>query len=141
MKFYVIVFALLGCLILGAVGGYYFCKSGIPAQLTDQQTTDKKECEAAQQITKDANDALQKSRDSISSQLDALRLQHPTTCVRVTGRADVSGAGNKYAAANGNGLSSDWLRAFAAQCESYRSEINVCVDFLAQERQVIQPAQ
>lgn len=141
MKIYFIVGAILVILIIGAVGGYYFCKSGIPAQLTDQQKTDKKECEAAQQVTKDANDALQKSRDSISSQLDALRLQHPTTCVRITRPADVSGAGGKHAAVDGNGLSSDWLRSFAAQCESYRSEMNICADFLTQERQIIQPAQ
>jgi len=141
MKLYFILAAILISFLVGAGGGYYFEKSGIPAKLTDQQATDKKECEQAQQVTKEANDALQKNRDIISAQLDALKLQHPATCVRIARPAKLSSGGAEYANANGNGLSSDWLRSYAAKCEEYRGEVTVCTTFLSQERDVIQPTQ
>lgn len=141
MKLYVILGAILLSLIVGAIGGYYFEKSGIPAKLTAQQSTDKKECEAAQQITKDANDALQKNATIVSNVLTANKLQHPTTCVPVTGTTKHSSGGTKHADTNGASLNSDWLRTYAAQCEQYRGEVTVCTDFLTQERTLIQPVE
>lgn len=136
---YIMLGVMLFCLIIGAAGGYYFEKSRIPSKLTDQQTTDKQECEQAQQITKGANDVLQKDRDDIAAQLTTFKLQQPAACLQLAGTTHIPSAGAKPPAANGNraGISTDWLRDYAAQAEQYRTEVGVCKDFLAQERTLI----
>lgn len=141
MNIYAMIGIMIGLLLLGAAGGYYFCKSGIPAQLTNQQMVDKKECESAQQITKDANDALQKNRDDIARKLASLKLQQPSACVRVASGADLPGGGPEHAGRNGAGLSGDFLNGYAAQAEIYRSSLIICAGVLAKERQQNQPAQ
>lgn len=135
-------------LILGAVGAFLmsFLAGGIlgwhekairvPAMLEAQQTTDKQACAAAQALTKETNDALQKSRRAISAKLAAYKLQHPSTCVSVTSTTNVPNSGAEHAGSNGTGLNSDWLRYFAATAEQYRAQIAMCVDFLAKEREL-----
>lgn len=138
MKLYVILGAILFGFVAGGALGYFISQHGIPALITDQQIADDKVCNQAQAVTKGANDVLQKDRDAIATQLDALRLQHPERCVRVSRPASVPGIGAKHANDDGSGVSSDWLRTYAAQCETYRSEVGVCVDFLAAERKIAQ---
>lgn len=140
MKVYVILGVMLFCLVIGAAGGYYFEKSRIPAKLTDQQTVDKQECDKAQQLTKGANDELQKDRDSIAAQLTTFKLQQPTACVCPASSPDPANCGAQHANAHGaspRGVSTDWLRDYAAQAEQYRAEVSVCASFLQQERQLL----
>lgn len=104
-----------------------------PAMIEAQKTADVAECKAAQIITKEANNALQKNRDAIIKRLTALKLQ-PASCMPVSGSAELRGSGREHAGQNGGGLSSDWLRDYAGECELYRSEVIACIDFLKKER-------
>lgn len=136
-------------LILGAVGallvsflgggmlGWHERAIRVPEELEAQQTTDQQACAKSQQLTKDANDVLQKDRDTIAARLNALRLQHPPACVRVAKPAVIPASGAEHAGQDGagTGISSDWLREYAAEAEGYRSQVSVCVDFLKKERE------
>lgn len=93
-----------------------------------QIAADKAACASAQAITKEANDELQKNHNAIASKLDALKLQHPSACVSVGSGPKLSSGRTKHAGQNG--ISTDWLRDYAAECEVYRSEVTTCVNFL-----------
>ena len=140
MNPYLIIGALVAVIvafIVGGVVGYEYRAGKVPAELLAQQNTDVSECQKVQQVTKVENDKLQKDRDDIAAQL-ALSLRQPSTCVRVASSPVIPSSGSKHADHNGNGLNSSWLRQFAATCESYRTEVMVCTDFLAQERAIPQ---
>lgn len=137
MNYIIAAFVLIAFLAGGALG-YFYSQDGIPAIKLAQQQADMKECRASQQITKDANDDIQKNSTVIADKLASNELQHPATCVSVAGTADVSANRPKHAGSNGKAINSNWLRAFAAQCETYRSELLVCTKFIADERQLIQ---
>lgn len=139
MKMYFVLAAILIAFIAGAAGGYYFEKSGIPALISDQKKVDTDLCNKTQTVTKESNDALQKNDIAIASKLDADKLQHPNACIGVAGTAPVPTGRAKHARPNGSAISTDWLRSYAAQCETYRGEVGVCVSFLADERKLIQP--
>lgn len=126
--------ALLVSLLGGGAIGWHEEKIRVPAILEAQKTTDQTACEAAQQLTKDANDALQKDHDVIAAHLNALLVQHPAACVPVSGSANLPNGGFKYAGQNGSGLNTDWLRGYAAEAESYRREVIICTQFLTEER-------
>lgn len=102
------------------------------AKVEAQKTADAAQCNNDKQITKEANDALQKDRDTIARRLAALKLQAPAACVPVTGTANLYGGGPEHAGQNG--ISSDWLREYAAEAETYRSEVITCIKFINQER-------
>lgn len=97
-----------------------------------QLEADVKTCNADKAITKEANDALQKDRDTIAKRLAALKLQHPASCVPIPGHAIALDSGGEHAGQNG--ISSDWLRDYAAECEGYRSEVIDLQAFLRKER-------
>lgn len=140
MNPYLIIGALVAVIvafIAGGVVGYEYRAGKVPAELLAQQNTDVSECQKVQQVTKVENDKLQKDRDDIAAQL-ALSLRQPSTCVRVASSPVIPSSGAKYAKHDGNGINSSWLRQFAATCESYRTEVSVCQDFLAQERAIPQ---
>lgn len=105
-----------------------------PAMLEAQKTADTKECNIEKQTTRKANDQLQKDRDRVASDLDRYKQLHPMRCIIPTGQPDLRGTGPEHAGGDGAGISTDFLRDFAAQCETYRSEVNTCIDFLAAER-------
>lgn len=125
---------LLVSFVAGGVLGWHEKSVRVPALLEAQQTIDQKACEQVQLVTKGANDALQKNNDVIRARLRALRVLHPATCVRVSGATDIQNGGGEHAGQNGNGVSSDWLRGYAAEAEHYRTEVMVCTDFLKAER-------
>jgi hypothetical protein len=142
MNQYLIAGVIAGLLVafLGGIGlGWHERAIRVPAELEAQQTADQKTCSEAQQLTKDANDELQKDRDTIAANLSAYKLRVPASCVRVSSRPKLPSTGTKHAGSNGAGLSSDWLRTYAATAETYRSELGVCIDFLHQERQTFKP--
>ena len=140
MNPYLIIGTLVGVIvsfIVGGVTGYEYRAGKVPAELLAQQSVDTKACEATQQLTKKANDDLQKDRDGIAAKL-ALSLQQPPACVPVARATHVCSSGVKHAgqdaASPDTGLSSSWLLSYAAEAETYRSELTVCSDFLAAER-------
>lgn len=95
--------------------------------LIDQQASDKRVCDSDKAITKESNDALQKDHDAIAARLTKL-MQQPAACVPVSQPAQLCITG-KTGHAKQNGISSSWLRSFAAECEGYRRELNTCIDF------------
>lgn len=133
--------AVIVAFLVGGFFGYQYRAGKVPAELFAQQTTDTKECDKSQAITKGSNDALQKDRDTIAGKLAAVSLQHPSACVPVARSPHVCSDGQQHAGQDGNspatGVSSDWLRAYAADAETYRSELSVCTGFLASERKLL----
>ena len=126
--------ALLVSFLGGAALGWHEKSIRVPALLEAQKTEDAKECKKKQAKTKEAQSALQKKYDAIAAKLAATQLQ-PATCVVVTRPSDLPSGGAEHAGQNGSGISSDWLRGYAAEAERYRSERIVCEDFLNSERQ------
>jgi len=126
-----LIAAVIGSLLLFYAGWYV--KGGIDAHnlesaLNEQKAALTSECQELQTVTKEANDALQKSRDAISSKLAALKLQHPASCVPIASETKLPTGGAEHAGRNG--VNSDWLRHYAASCEEYRSEVIACVNFI-----------
>lgn len=135
-----VVLGFVGVLLVsfsgGGLLGWHEKAIRVPAMLESQQTIDQQACAKVQQLTKDANDVLQKDRDGIAAKLAALRVQHPSTCVRVASSSNLPAGGGQHAGQDGNGLNSGWLRDYAAEAEQYRAEVMVCTEFLANERQI-----
>lgn len=126
---------ILGVFAAGGATGWHERVLREPDMLTAQQTADDKQCANEKQITKEATDALQNDRNQLSARLDALRVQQPTTCIPITGQANLSDRGKRPAGRNG--ISSDWLLTFAAnQCSSYWRQLKICDKFLGDERKI-----
>lgn len=136
--------AIIAAFICGGIFGYEYRAGKVPAELLAQQTADTKACSTSQQITEGSNDDLQKNRDSIAAKLTALSVQHTPACVSVAKRPNVRPSGSEHAGQDGaspaTSINSDWLRSYAADAETYRSELTVCTSFLADERKLYQPA-
>ena len=96
--------------------------------LSDLTISLNKSCEVDKQITKEANDDLAKQRDAIAARLATLQLQ-PAVCITPT--ANKTGADNSGAKhARQHGISSQWLRTYAAKCETYRQERLILEKFI-----------
>lgn len=137
MNPYLIIGALVGVIvsfIFGGIVGYEYRAGKVPAELSEQVNADTKACDKTQAITKGSNDALQKDHDAIAAKLDALRLQKPARCVPVARTPNIPSTWQQHAGQDGAGVSSDFLRAYAAEAETYRTELTVCTDFIAAER-------
>lgn len=102
------------------------------AAIEAQKTADIQQCNIDKQITRQANDNLQKDRDDITRKYDDLRMHKPMRCVVPSKPSELSSGGVGYA--RQNGISPDWLRGYAAECEVYRRSVVTCVAFLGSER-------
>lgn len=90
-------------------------------KLDDQKIALEKQCKADQAITKGINDDLQKNYDSIARKLATVKRVQPARCIiPTTSEAFVAPGGSGHAGQNG--ISTDWLRDYAAECETYRSQ-------------------
>lgn len=130
--------AMILSFIIGGVFGYEYRAAKVPQELTAQQAVDVKACQANQQPTQKADNDLQKNRDLIAGKLAAVSVRQPAACVSVAVPTHVRTSGTEHAGSDGKGstagLSSNWLRTYAAEAETYRSELSVCTDFIAAER-------
>lgn len=121
------------CLAVGGWKGYDMGwdarAAKVPAELEAQKLEDKKACDKAQKLTRSVNDQLQKDRDLIAARLAELRQLTPA-CAPVIGKPDIQPSGPRHAGGNGEGLGTDWLRAYAARAEGYRRELVQCIGFL-----------
>lgn len=122
------------CLAVGGGIGWHEKALRVPALLEAQKTADQKECNIDKQKTRKANDQLQNDRDRIAADLATYKRVHPMRCIIPAGQPDARSSGPEYAGGDGAGISTDWLRDYAARCEIYRSEVSVCISFLAEER-------
>lgn len=89
--------------------------------LSEQAALYTSQCDADKAKTKEANDALQKSADDIAARLARYKRLHPNTCVMPQADGTLP-AGGGAGHAGGDGVSTDWLREYAAQCEAYRRQ-------------------
>jgi hypothetical protein len=97
--------------------------------LATQKTAMEKSCAEDKAITQGANDALQKNINIISSKLAASKRVHPANCLLAAPiKTDTSSGGGQHAGQNG--ISSDWLRDYAAECETYRQQRIVLEKFI-----------
>lgn len=122
-------------LSLGAFAmGWHEKALRVPALIEDQKTSDLKACNIDKQITRKANYELQKDRDAIAQRAADYKRLHPMRCVIPANSSDVRAGGDGHAGQDGAGLSTDWLRDYAAECNLYRSEVISCINFLSEER-------
>lgn len=124
----------------GAVAGFALCwlihlvilagvEKSHTAALAKQKTDLEAMCTADQAITKGKNDALQTDLDIVRRKLaDAKRVQPATCVVPLAGKTNVGEIHGGYAGQNG--ISSDWLRDYGAECESIRRTLNSCTGFV-----------
>ncbi len=119
--------ALAAVAIAFATGGYLGWHERVlrePDMIAAQVTADTKACSAAQAITKGQNDELVKDRNRIAADAARYKLQHPNTCLYFTDAGQLRSTTNQHAGVHG--ISTDWLRDYAAVCETLRSELATC---------------
>ena len=98
------------------------------AKLMKQASAMTLQCDNATKRTKDANDELQKNYARIRNRLAADRLRGSKCTIPLGSEALAILARAGYA--GHDGISTDWLREYAAQCEIYRSERIVLEKFI-----------
>lgn len=112
---------------LGWQGRGLIAERRLKSALASQQEALVKQCNENQRITEEANANLQTKLSAIGKRLAASK-RLPATCVTVNPvMAEHPTSGGKYAGQNG--LRSDWLREYAAECETYRTEVILLDDF------------
>jgi len=89
-------------------------------------------CEADKKLTLEANDALQRDKDAIARKLANSKWMLKAQCVPIARTPVTSDSRPEYAGSDG--LSTEWLLDYAAQCELYRSSVIVAQKFLEDER-------
>lgn len=114
IKSYVTPIIVIGGIITGA----YLRGQWDESKFKSQEASLRAECEQAKAKNKEANDELQKNLSTVRSNLASFKRLHPGVCIRTDQRA--AGRG-EYAGKNG--ISTDWLRDYAAECEIYRQEV------------------
>jgi len=110
---------------VGFGSGLYVYSLRVPSLLESQKKADAKACKAEQDKTKEANDALVKDRDRIARDAARYKRLHPNTCLYPAGEGKLQPVAGEHAGVHG--ISTDWLRDYAAVCETLRSELAVCI--------------
>ena len=107
-------------------------RAGVQA-LTEQRATLEAQCTADKAVTERANNDLQADYAAIARKLAHAQRLRPSRCVVPTADATVPPSGGGEHAGQ-NGISTGWLREFAAECEAYRAERMTLESFLDAER-------
>lgn len=93
------------------------------------------DCNTRINLTKETNDELQKSHDDIAAKLAKSKRVLQSKCTSISsGSADNTSSRNQYAGQNARSLDTAWLLDFAAECETYRSEVIGLNQFIQDER-------
>lgn len=116
--------AVLVAFLAGGAIGWHQKSLRIPALLEAQKTADATACLKEQTITKERNDALIKERNRIAADAARYKRMHRDTCIYPAGAGKLQSTGGEHA--NLHGISTDWLRDYAALCETYRVELIDC---------------
>lgn len=122
----------IGGFVAGGWAAHQWDAWALKSALSEQETTLVKQCDAQKKITEEANNALQKDRDTIAAKLASSKLLQPAKCVSVASVANHTSSGGEHAGQNG--VRSDWLYEYAAECETYRSEVILLNNFGLGER-------
>jgi hypothetical protein len=122
-------YAVQAIVIIALMGGAFWLgwheKSlRIPALIEAQKAADAAACTKEQAKTKELNDALIKNRNRIAADAAKYKRLHPNECYNLQGGGQLHPAGDEHAGVHG--ISTDWLRDYAALSETYRSELDAC---------------
>lgn len=87
-------------------------------------------CKAEKKLTEESNGSLHKNYSSIEHKRDDAKRLQSSSCIglSIAGKVDAKSAGGGHAAENG--IETDWLRDYAADCERYRQERIALEDFI-----------
>lgn len=114
----------------------YFVDAAHARDLASLKVELQAECDADKKITQEANYALHKQMDDVARKLAAAKRMRPSRCIVPSSNpAGVIGSGGQHAGQDG--ISSDWLRDYAAECEIYRQERVTLDKFIADERDLL----
>lgn len=132
-KLWVSLGAIIALFSSGVYEGIKWEKSRSERALQAQIEADTAQCSKDKKTTKEANDALQKDRDTIAGRLASYKRLHPHMCIKTTPNvANDTGGGARPI--GGNEIDSDRLWDFAAKCAEYRSEVIILNAFGLAER-------
>ena len=113
--------------LAGVVGfsiGWHEKALRVPALLEAQKKADVKLCTEIQDKLKERNDALTNERNRIAARAAAYKLQHPNTCLYDNGQGQLQPRGDGHAGVHG--ISTDWIRDYAALCRTHQVELEDC---------------
>ena len=115
--------------------GWYFnglrWEHKLAGELAAQEAKLVGECKDLQAVTKGANDDLQRNFDIIKRKL-ASRVQQSRCIVPSSGASNVAGVERE--STRPHGISTGWLREYAADCEAIRQTFISCDKFTKAER-------
>lgn len=123
-----------GIFLIGAAFGWQQKSIRVPALLEEQRIADQEACNKDKEKTRQANEQLQKDRDSIAQRAATYKRLYAMRCVVPSRQPDIQQAGGEHAKKDGRGIRAEWLLDFASECEIYRSELKTCISFIAAER-------
>jgi len=124
-----IILLLMAISLLGGAGGTWYVKGNadklaLEAAINTQKENDNKFCAKEKQITKEANDGLQKDRDAITANLAKYQQLHPPQCIMPAITKPAAKGKHRARPTAANGISTGWLRSFAADdCAVYRAAL------------------
>lgn len=99
----------------------------------DKQKTDlTASCNADKQITTKVDNALQNDITDINGKLTSSLMLQPSCVTPVSPASNNATGGPEHAGLHG--ISSQWLRQYAATAETYRAKVKACQTFLSEER-------
>lgn len=120
-KLYIYALILLVTFGAGAKVNSVWAERKLTRELAAQAEKINQECEKAKQLTERANNEWQKQAHSNARRLAEYKRLHPNKCVMpLTNMAVAPASGRGYAGQNG--ISTDWLRDFAKECNDYRAQ-------------------
>jgi len=138
-----IIIALI--IVAGLISGIFYAgyRSGTSSEKEEsakalilQKTADKTECDRSKQITAGIDNGLQNNLNNINGRLSSGLLIEKPICTGVQlpfgAGSNPSASGTKYAGPNG--LSTGWLKQYAATAETYRVKLMACQSLLIEER-------
>ena len=104
-------------------------------KISAQILADQNQCNADKEKTRIANDKLQTERDHIAAALATYKRLHPVRRIVPAEQPELRRDRAEYAGRDGAVAgNSDDFRDYAARCETYRTELITCIDFLGVER-------
>lgn len=112
--------------VAGGVLGWHEKALRVPALLEGQRQADAKLCTDYQTTLKERNDALIQERARIAANAARYKLQHPEACLYNDGKGQLQPRGDGHAGVHG--VSTSWLRDYAALCRTHQVELRDCAN-------------
>lgn len=123
-----ILVSLTAAFICGKIVSIYY-EGRLQREVAAAIAAEQAACAAAQKITEEANSELAKKYNDTRRKLDAAkRMSAVPKCLLPTHTPNTATDGGEHA--RQNGISTDWLREYAAECRNYQVERGVLETFI-----------